>query len=136
MGNLKKLTAVLIAILAFNLTTSPKALAKDISDEEYSDLIKAILVKNQVIEQESQVSNVLLKYTMASAADDLANLAGGNTYIQDRKVQFKVDLPQTDGQYRIYTCNLTVKLQNNNDYTGSKLSSCEFRQIAFTMYNY
>jgi hypothetical protein len=136
MGNLKKLTAVLIAILAFNITASSKALAKDISDEEYGDLIKAILVKNQVIEQESQVSNILLKYTMASAADDLANLSGGNTYTQDRKVQFKVDLLQTDGQYRIYTCNLTVKVQSNNDFAGSKLSSCEFRQIAFTTYNY
>jgi hypothetical protein len=123
----KKVNGLLFVILSLNFMLTSIAQAKDLSDEDFGNLVKAIMVKNQIVTEESQISSVQVEYTMASAAADLANIGNQDSQIYGRKVKFQADLEQSLGQIRNYTCNLTVKIQDRSDYSGTQLSSCEFK---------
>jgi hypothetical protein len=122
----KKILTLLTLALLLNAGSS---FAEPLNDTAYANIIKEILLKNKVIGEEKQLTQVKIKYSIAGAADYIANYTGGNMERHDRKVTFNLDLENSHGQLRYYSCNLTVLVPSPGVYDGSQLSSCEFRGL-------
>jgi hypothetical protein len=136
MNTLKKISCLFSTAFIFWIGNASPTQATHFADEDYADLVKKIVIKNHLAEQESQISSINIKYNMASVADHLANLSGVNEEVHDRKVSFSVNFADLQRQIRIYNCNLTVKIPAPNDFTGTKLTSCEIQTIDYNTYTY
>lgn len=120
-----KIIKLLILGLMLNLMSFSIASAHHLSDEDYGAIVKSILVKNQIVQDDLQISNMRVSKNLASLAGALTNLNSPNQEIHSRIVTFRVDFSQTHHEIRNYKCNLNVEI-NNSNFEGTQLSSCEF----------
>jgi hypothetical protein len=125
---------VLVLGLSLNIFFYSVSLAHHLSDEDYGSLVKSILIKNQIINNEKSVSNILVKKNVASLASAISNLNNTTLETHNRIVSFRLDLSDTMNEVRVYKCNLSLKIINNTTFEAARLSSCEFTGYQNTMW--
>jgi hypothetical protein len=98
------------------------------TDEDYTAMIKTILVKNNLVAQESDVQNIKIKQTVASLAFFLANATTERDQeFHVRQVEFVAKtktIVDAASAVKKYTCNLVVEIRGQNDLSGSHLEAC------------
>lgn len=124
---------VKLAIMTYFLSFSTYSFAAGLtlSDQDCRELTAAIMVKNKIVVQQSDISNVNVRKNISSLAFEITNLhsgqkAGGNKDLYSRQVEFTAT---TDSEIRSYSCNLIVQVQGNDITNGTHLESCKYTSI-------
>ena len=123
MKNLLRKATVLISVTTLFLSLSASAKGHSFTEEDYSKMVKEILVKNNIVNQESQVTQIKIHKTVASLAFYIAGITSDSEVERHvRGVEFNAQT--IDGEVKRFTCNLLVEVRGESDFSGTHLEAC------------